>query len=243
MKRTLAALAIVACVSAAVPVWASTAVSLYVDTGPNANGSPDFAPWWDATKADVAFVNYTNMRSGMYPGMLMADAYEEITYDTGDLGQRLYWTYFVFGETTTSLDGRFDVKWVVDWEGQQLTYDHESDAWVTDGAEAGWYQPSDWEDYEGGVIGAFDFSWSASDNDAAPLDTGGSIYDETNQADIDALRLSVIAAQTHATGYARYMSDGEWHVDSLAVQIVPEPGTGMLLLASLGLIGLVRRSR
>ena len=242
MKRTFTALAVMACALAAAPVGASTAVSLYVDTGPNADGSPNWSPWWDATKADVAFVNYTNMRSGLYPGMLQADPYEEITHDTGDLGQRLYWTYYVFGETTTSLDGRFEVKWVVDWEGQQLTYNQSEDDWTTDGPDAGWYQPSDWENYEGGVIGAFSFSWSANDNDAAPLDTGGSVFDETNQADVDALRLAVMAGQTHATGYARYMSDGEWHVEALPVQIVPEPGAG-LMLAALGLVGLARRIR
>ena len=42
--------------------------SLYVDSAPNVYGSPDWAPWWDAAKADVAAGTFTNLRTGTYPG-------------------------------------------------------------------------------------------------------------------------------------------------------------------------------
>jgi len=217
------------------------AVQLYADSAPNVYGSPDWAPWWTLAKADVVAGTFTNMRTGMYPGTTEADPYDEIVYSTMDLGKRLHWIYWLPGETVAGLDGLFEVKWVIDWEGDAWTY--EGGGWALDGPDVGWTQPSSWEDYSGGVIGSLGFAWWATDDEAEPFDTGGSLYDEVDQADIDALRLVVLDAQTYATGMVRYRIDenSPWECTSFNIQVVPEPTT--ICLLGLGGLALLRRKR
>ena len=211
------------------PLGAATAATtLYVDSAPNRFGSPSWAPWWTATKADVVAGTFTNLRTGTYAGTNLIDPYDEIVYSTGDLGKRLHWMYWLPGETIAALQDRFQVKWVIDWEGTNWTYD--AGGWALDAPEVGWSQPASWENYAGGVIGSMGFAWWATDNEAPPLDTFGSPYDETNQADVDALRMTVLDAQTFATGYVRIRDSvtGPWETSSLQVNVVPLP-SGLLL--------------
>ena len=221
---------------------ASADVQLYVDSAPNVYGSPAWGPWWTQAKADVVAGTFTNMRTGTYPGTLNADPYDEIVYSTGDLGKRLHWIYWVPGETVAGLDGRFEVKWVIDWAGTNWTY--EGGTWALDGPTVGWSQPSSWEDYSGGVIGSLGFAWWATDDDAPPFNTDGSPYNEVDQADIDALRQTVLAYQTFATGYVRCLDDaGAWQTQELMVNIVPVPGAVLLGVFGLGGAGVKLRRR
>lgn len=212
------------------PVWADP-VFLYVDSAPNVYGSPDWPSWWSATKADIVGGTFTNLRTGTYPNTNVIDPYDEIVYSTGDLGKRIHWIYWIPGATTSALEGRFEVKWVIDWGGVSYTYDWSTYSLVVDDPAQYWVQPGSWENYAGGVIGSFGFAWWATDNDAPPYDTGGTPYDEADQADIDALRSLVFNSQTFATGMIRWRPDqnSEWQYRELTVY-VPEPGTLSLLL-------------
>jgi hypothetical protein len=220
------------------------AVSLYVDSAPNVSGSPAWGPWWTQTKADVVGGVFTNMRTGTYPGTTTMSPYDEIVYSTGDLGKRLHWIYWVPDTNIATLAAaNFQVKWVIDWGGDAWTYDWNTNDWAVDSADAGWVQPSSWENYNGGVIGSFGFAWWATDNDALPLSTHGNLYDETDAADIAANAQADLLYQTYALGEVRYQSPtGEWVVQTLNVSMVPEPITmAGLMLGIGGLVGYVRR--
>ena len=223
--------------------WAT--ITLNVDSAPNVYGSPNWAPWWTATKADVIAGTFTDMRTGTFPGTHTMDPYDEIVYSTMDLGKRLHWIYNVPDETTTALAGRFEVKWVIDWAGDAWTL--EGGNWELDGAEVGWSTPTNWENYDGGVIGSLGFAWWSTDGDAPPFSTDSNPYNEVTQADIDALRAEVLQYQTYAIGMIRYRADenASWEYMDLTVQAVPEPTTmiaGALLLLPFG-ASLLRRMR
>ena len=217
-------------------VHAAPIVNLYVDSAPNTYGSPNWAPWWSQTKTDIVADSFTNLRTGTYPGSTDIDPYDEIVYSTGDLGKRLHWIYWIPGTTVAGLDGLFEVKWVIDWGGDAWTY--EGGSWALDAPDTGWSQPNNWEDYDdgsnNGVIGSLGFAWWSTDNDAPPFDSGGSAYDEVDQADIDALRDLVFNNQTYAHGMVRIWDDTSknWVVTSLEVNVksIPEPSIAILLL-------------
>jgi len=225
-------------------------VSIHVDSAPNVYGSPHYDTWWDDTKQEVVDGSFTNLSNATFPGTNTIHPYDEIVYSTGDLGKRLHWIYWVPGKTTAELEDKFEVKFVIDWAGTDYTYDWSAGGWAADASNVGWIQPGSWEDYDGttdGVIGTFGHAWWANDNDAEPLDTGGNAYDETDQADIDALRDSVFAYQTFATGYVRIKDNGNWNVSSLQTTVVPVPAAawaGMALLGGMGgFAGLKRKLR
>jgi hypothetical protein len=169
--------------------------------------------------------------------------YDEIVYSTGDLGKRLHWVYWLPGQTKAGLGSNFEVKWVIDWYGTNWTYSGGS--WALDGSNVGWSVPSNWEDYsysgQTGVIGSLGFAWWATDDDALPLNTNGSPYDETDQADIDALAAQLLQAQTFAHGMVRYWNGCSYETMDINVTMIPEPGTFLLL--GCGLLGLAGLSR
>lgn len=225
---------------------------LYVDSAPNISGSPDWAPWWDQTKADVAGGTFTDLRSVNYPnaGPYAISPYDEIVYSTGDTGNRIHWVYWLPGENTAGLDDRLEVKWVIDWHGMNYTMDWSTQSWTADNPEQGWTEPTDWEDYNNGegdtgVIGSFSFAWQANDNYAELYSTDSDPYNETDQADINALSKIVLMYQTYATGYIRLRptTDDDWVIiDILTVDVhAPLPGAVLLGVIGLGVAGLKLR--
>jgi len=219
-------------------------ITLKVDSAPNIYGSPNWAPWWDAAKADVKNGTFQNMRTGTYPNTLYMSPYDEIVYSTGDLGKRIHFIYWIPNTSVADLTGLFEVKRVIDWGGTNWTLDSGGN-WLFDSPTDGWVTPSSWEDYMGGVIGSAGFAWWASDNDAPPFDTGGNPYDETDQADIDALADLLLDNQTFLTGLVRYRDDpnSDWVEQALTVTFIPEPPLTALFVA--GVVGafVVRRKR
>ena len=225
---------------------------LYVDSAPDVFGSPDWAPWWDQTKTDVADGTFTDLRSVNYPnaGAYTISPYDEIVYNTGDLGNRMHWIYWMPGENTASLDDHFEVKFVIDWYGTNYTMDWSTKTWTADNPEQGWIEPSSWVNYQNsegqtGVIGTFGFALRANDNYAELYDTDGNIYNETDQADINALAEIVLMYQTFATGYVRLRptTDDEWEIiEILTVDVhAPVPAAVVLGLIGLGVAGLKLR--
>ena len=213
-------------------------------------GRPIGFPWWSTAQTDVVAGTFDNMRSSVLgtPGDLYMDPYDEIVYSTGDLGSRLHWIYWIDGATTTDLAGNFEARFVIDWGGDEYTWDWGLNAWADPSTGAGWIEPGSWEDYGGGVIGSFGHAWWATDDDALPGDTGGSPYDETDQADIDALRDLIFDVQTFARGEVRCRDSASdpWTVQTLQVDImqpVPVPAAAPLALLGLGIVTAVRRVR
>ncbi|RJR16535.1 MAG: PEP-CTERM sorting domain-containing protein [Nitrospiraceae bacterium] len=225
---------------------AHATVDLYVDSAPNVFGSPNWAPWWSQTKSDIVGGSMTNLRTATYPGTNIVDPYDFIVYSTGDLGKRLHFAYWLPGESISNLStGLFEVKWSVDWDGETCTTDAGGN-WIPDASNSGWVQPTRWEAYDdgtnAGVIGSMGFAYWASDNDALPNGTDGNPYNETNQADIDALRSATLASQTFIKGEVRYRTatTEEWQNTSLQVNVVPEPVSSALFLVGAATLGFRR---
>lgn len=114
----LTCLAVVFCFGT---VRGTTLVYLYVDTAPNAYGSPDWLPWWSNAKSSVVGGSFVNMQNGPVPGKLLMRPTDEIVYSTMDLGKRLHWIYWIPGRTVSSMEGLFQVKCVVDWDDTYYT--------------------------------------------------------------------------------------------------------------------------
>ena len=87
-------------------------VNLFLDTAPNASGSPDWAPFRDAAYASIynnVFVNQAHSFNATNIGTVKYEAEDYMVYSFGDLGKRLHAFYYIPGQTTASLDGRFQV--------------------------------------------------------------------------------------------------------------------------------------
>jgi hypothetical protein len=229
------------------------APALYADTAPNVYGSPNWGPWWTQAKADVAAGTFVNMRSGKHPGTTYFEPKEAIVYSTMDLGKRLHWIYWIPGVTKDDLNGLFEVNNTVDWAGKEYLWGETEYAGGVPDSE--WYQPTKWENYDkdedgttDGVIGTFGNAWWADETLADPgYDGDGSVYNDVDPADVEALAKEVLRNQTHWTGWIRYRPsvNDDWTYVQLRLQVVPEPGTMVLWLSGFAapVVALLRRRK
>lgn len=143
---------------------AAQALSLYVDSAPNAFGSPDYPTWQDAAFASAADGTFVNMQNGINPANVGTTDFEiqdEVVYSFGDLGKRLHWVYWLPGESLDALAGtdRFEISLFNIWDGSTLDfYDYYYGST--------WLEPTKWADYDSnddgiadGVIGTAGMAW------------------------------------------------------------------------------------
>ncbi len=139
-----------------VPDAAAINCYLYVDSAPNAYGSPLFEPWKADAFADVASSQFVNMRNGCNAanvGTTDFEIYDEVVYSFGDLGKRLHWIYWVPEATIADLQGlHFQTGLLNTWDGEVSDFylDYYGSSWLT---------PTSWIEYEGGVIGTAGMAW------------------------------------------------------------------------------------
>lgn len=206
-------------------------VNFYIDTAPNASAA--YAAWKTDAYAAAAAGTYVNMRSGAHPGTNLFDPLESIVYSTGDLGHFVQWVFWIPDKTVTDLTGNIQYRYTYNWDGTEATT-----TWRTT-------VPS-MINYGTGVVGTFGCANWAVDDSAAPFDTGGTPYDETDAADIATVAAQMVACNGYSAAelQVRDSSESAWQSQTLTGYVAtPEPTSIMALLVGIGSIAGYRRFR
>lgn len=192
-------------------------VNLYTDAAPNVYGSPDYDPWKAAAFSAASDGSFVNMANGVNPANVGTTNFEiedEVVYSFGDLGKRLTWIYWIPNATIDDLDGSLEISLTNVWNGNTWDfYDYYYDQT--------WLEPSNWENYNDGVIGTAGMAWWGA-------------HDVNTQEALDADLAEWGMAEEDWIFTVRL--DGEEYTLTSHREPVPEPAT--ILLFGIGLAGL-----
>jgi len=208
-------------------------VELYLDTAPNASGSPSWPAFRDASYASIYddnFVNQAHSSNAANIGTLNYEVADYLVYSFGDLGKRLHAFYYIPGETTTTLSSRFQVSIQYNYNG----------VWYNPYQEYGWGEwvtPSSWVNYDGDGDGITDGVMGSMGNAL-----WGAYAYSSGTPEAYAALASDMADGENYLGNTRFFARLDNTTYELqALHSVPEPAT--ILLIGLGLVGLAGTRR
>ncbi|WP_286232693.1 PEP-CTERM sorting domain-containing protein [Thalassotalea sediminis] len=206
---------------------------IYVDSGPNAYGSPDWSSWLDSAYNDIANGTFVNMRSSSNAaneGTLNFEMQDGVVYSFDDLGKRMQYFYWLPGQTLDSVAGMFEVSLLADWDG--TWYDIYNN--TAPGTQT-WVEPTSWIEFNGGVIGTSGMAWWGAYG----------FNNASDPAEAQAALMSDYAAWEGSMGDFQFCARSGNNESCLLSEInparVPEPSS--ILLFGLSLLGLARVSK
>jgi hypothetical protein len=236
MRRLVVMATVLAMVFGVLAFAHADPINFYLDTSPNAYGSPDWGTFRDAAYGKLYNNTFTNQEHSFNAGnqgTLKYEAEDYMVYSFGDFGKRLHNFYYVPGETTATLATKnFQVAIFYQqegvWESAYKPY------YGTD-----WLTPSSWINYDGNNDGITDGVMGTMGN--ALWGAYGYTTDTPEARAALALDLQYVRDYIGDTRFMVRFDGNEYELRALHMAAVPIPGA--LVLLGAGLVRLARYGR